>query len=105
MLRYLLSKQPPTDPKQPVQIKFAFDGGTMTSGKRIQQEQATLQILTDHALREVKSHTHAHQWMVYLGNENYETFQQELANSIPDILKLQEERKVLLDKSSLLCCL
>lgn len=94
MIQYLLEKAPPTDPAQPVRIKFALDGATITSSKRAQLELATLQILTDHTLKEVKSHTNAHQWMVYLGHEDYETLKEELTNASPQIKKLLEEKKV-----------
>jgi hypothetical protein len=40
------------DPGAEVWIKISLDGGTMTSGKQIEQEQRTLQILTGHSLAE-----------------------------------------------------
>jgi hypothetical protein len=60
MVEYLLLKQPPADMSKPIQIKFSFDGGTMTSGKNIKQEQGIFQILTDYVLKELKSHKSAH---------------------------------------------
>ena len=94
MLTYLLEKQPLSDPTKPVNIKFAFDGGTITSCKRIQQEQDTMQILTDHSLEKIKSHKHTHQWILYLEEEDYDTMQQELTNTLPDIISLIENGKV-----------
>jgi hypothetical protein len=84
MLGYLLKHAPPKDPNAEVWVKIAFDGGTMTTGKRIQQEQGTVQILTDHSA-ELKSHTTTHQWIIYLGAEDYEEMQQELEHAAQEI--------------------
>ena len=99
MLTYLLEHNPPPDPSKPVQIKFAFDGGTMTSGKRIQQEQGTLQVLTGCIFCKLKSHNNAHQWLIYLGDEEHDILAKELQDSIEDIMSLVDT-KVFLEISN-----
>lgn len=44
-LRWLLRRDPPKDPTKPVVMKFCFDGATLTSGKRKQQEVAAFNLL------------------------------------------------------------
>ena len=88
MLEYFLTKKPPPNPSKPVQIKFAFNRGTMTSGKKIKQEHGTVQILTGYSLAELKSHNNAHQWLIYLGKEDYDILVEELAGLIEDIMSL-----------------
>lgn len=92
MIQYLLEQNPPKDPSKPVQIKFALDGGTMTSGKRIKQEQGTLQIITGYSLQELKSHHRAHQWLIYLGEEEYDVLEEELQQSIPEIMEVLDTK-------------
>jgi hypothetical protein len=96
MLEFLLTKQPPADPTKPIHLKISFDGGTMTSGKRIQEEIGTLQVLSGLKLHEVKSHTTAHQWIIYIGREEYEELQEELETSLPKIQRWIDNGKVLL---------
>ena len=88
MLEYLLLHNPPKDNSIPIQIKFSLDGGTVTSGKKIKQEQGTLQILTSHTLRELKSHNSAHQWLIYIGEEDHDILAEKLRHSLPDIISL-----------------
>ena len=94
MLAYLLEHRPPKDPTKPLHVKIALDGGTMTSGKRIKQEQATMQILNDLTLAEVKSHTTAYQWLIYLGDEEYDELAEELADAKPIIERWIRDGKV-----------
>ena len=80
-LQHLLKQNPPGDPNKPVIVKFAFDGATMTSGKRIQQELGGLQILTPgEPLASVKSPKSCHVHIIYIGGETDEELRESLAN-------------------------
>lgn len=94
MLKCLLQQQPPADPTKPVQVKFSFDGGTVTRCKRRQQEHGTIQIMNGLDVRQAKSPKTSHQWMLYLGDEDYEVMKEELAHSLPDIESLHTNPKV-----------
>lgn len=94
MIRYLLKHQPPEDPEKEVIVKFAFDGGTMTGNRKRKQEHGTLQIIEKADIHEAKSHFNTHQWLIYLGDEEYETLKSELENAIPEIDKLIEKKEV-----------
>lgn len=95
MLKYLLKHNPPPDPTKETIVKFAFDGGVMTSTKRRSQEHGTLQVFTKCNMREAKSHFNTHQWLLYLGDENYDTLKEELDNTLPEINELIKNEKVL----------
>jgi len=43
--RWLIQREPPKDPTAPITLKFCFDGCTMTSGKRIQQEVGAVDLM------------------------------------------------------------
>jgi len=79
---------------QPLWVKLAFDGATMTSGKRIQQEIGTVEVLTDRTISQVKSYKNSHQWLIYLGAENNDILGEELQRAIPVIEKLNKDKKV-----------
>jgi hypothetical protein len=81
LLEHLLNQNPPSDPTQPVVVKFTFDRATVTSGKRIQQELGGLQILTPgKSLAEVKSPKNCHINLIYIGGETDEELHEGLAN-------------------------
>ncbi len=55
----------------PIELKIAFDSATMTSGKRVQQEIGTFEIMgEDETLADMRSPAHAHQWLLYFGAED-----------------------------------
>lgn len=64
----------------------------MTSGKRLKQECGTVQVLSGYTLQEIKSHTHAHQWLLYIGEEEYDILEEELRNVIPEIMSLLDTK-------------
>lgn len=80
MLEFVLTHTPQKDPSSPIHVKIAFDRGTMTSGKRIQQEVGTFQVLNELSLQEAKSHTTAHEFIIYLGLKNILKWQRNLQN-------------------------
>jgi surface polysaccharide O-acyltransferase-like enzyme len=94
MLEFILKHRPPKNSSEPTQLKISFDGGTMTSGKRIQQEIGTFQVMNDLTFQELKSHTTAHQWIIYIGPEEYEEMIQELADSLPVLQKWIDNKEV-----------
>jgi len=72
-LEWLFINKPPPETDQPLLLKFAFDGGTMTSGKRIQQEIGTVELIIDgEDIAEIKSCNHCHQWIIYIAEEERE---------------------------------
>lgn len=94
LLTYLIRCSPPNDPSKPIQVKFAFDGATVTSGKKIKEEIGTVEILSEKSASEAKSYLNAAQWLVYTGSEDRETLGNELKRAIATITKLQEEKRV-----------
>jgi hypothetical protein len=66
----------------------------MTSGKRIQQEIGTFQVMNDLTLQELRSHTTAYQWIIYIGPEEYEEMTQELTDSLPVLQKWIDNKEV-----------
>lgn len=94
LLQWLLKKNPPKDSHAPIEIKFAFDGATITNGKRIQQEVGTLEILTNRTISEIKSPSNAVQWIIYLGTEDPEDLREELQNALPSLKHLHDTKKV-----------
>jgi len=66
-------------------IKFAFDGGRITTNRNNQQEIGTLDILTDRSVSEVKSHNNAVQWVIMLGMESRDLFEDQLADVVGKI--------------------
>lgn len=93
-LQYLLAKNPPTDPTQPVRVKFAFDGAKMTSGARIPAEIGTIDILTGVSLKQAKSPENAHQWLIFIGDEEYSNMAEELADALPTLKYLADGNTV-----------
>jgi hypothetical protein len=80
-LQQLLKQNPPSDPTLPVTVKFAFDGATMTSGKRVQQELGGVQLLTaGEPLASVKSPKNCHINVIYIGRETDKELHELLAN-------------------------
>lgn len=78
-----------------IRIKFAFDGARITSSKSKKQEIGTMEIIWDGKdLKECKSYKNAHQFIIYLGDEDYQTMQEELERSIPIIHYLNKQKKV-----------
>jgi FtsZ-binding cell division protein ZapB len=65
----------------------------MTSGKRIQQEVGTVELL-DCTVSKAKSYQNSTQWLIYLGVENNECLTQELENAIETIKELNLTKKV-----------
>jgi hypothetical protein len=61
MLEFILKHRSPKDASEPIRLKISLDRGTMTSGKRIQEKIDTFQVMNGLTLRELKSHTTAHQ--------------------------------------------
>lgn len=83
-LHELVRRNPPSNPTQPILVKFAFDGATMTSGKRIQQEIGTVDLLYhDFALSLAKSPATTHQWLIYIGAEDRQALEEELHDANP----------------------
>lgn len=81
-LQHRLKLHPPSDPKQPVLLKLAFDGATITSGKRIQQEVGGFQILTPgETLASVKSPKNCHVFVLYIGGETDEELREALTTT------------------------
>lgn len=44
-IQWILRTDPPTNPDDPIMMKFCFDGATLTSTKQIQQEVAAFNLL------------------------------------------------------------
>lgn len=73
-LNWLLERHPPPDASKKLVIKFAYDGATMTAGKKIKHEIGTFDLLfDDFSLSLCKSLHTTHQWLVYIGLEDYDT--------------------------------
>jgi hypothetical protein len=67
-LKTVLQREQPTQDE--IELKLAFDAATMTTGKRIQQEIGTFELLLPHhTISQIKSPSSAHQWMIYFGTE------------------------------------
>lgn len=66
----------------------------MTQGKKLKQEIGTLEILTDRSIHEVKSPDNAVQWIIFLGEEEYDVLKEELTRAIPVINELNKIKKV-----------
>jgi hypothetical protein len=66
----------------------------MTSGKRIQEKIGTFQVMNGLTLRELKSHTTTHQWIIYIGSEKYNELFEELVASLPVIQEWIDNEKV-----------
>jgi hypothetical protein len=65
LIKMVIEKKPPPDNSKPLLVKFAFDGATMTTGKRIKQEIGTLEFLYDGiTLEQAKSPNNAYQLLV-----------------------------------------
>ena len=57
----------------PIHVKFALDGATMTSGSFVQEEVGAFQYLYEgEKLADVKSPREAHMWIIYIGAETEE---------------------------------
>jgi hypothetical protein len=71
-IHQVLERSPPPQ-GVPLYIKFAFDGATMTSGTRTQEEVGAFQFLyTGQKLADVKSPSNSHMWIIYIGAETPE---------------------------------
>jgi hypothetical protein len=69
------------DPKKPIFVKFAFDGATMTRGKKIKQEIGTFEFLSGHeTLKKAKSLYNGHQFFIYVGEESQQNLELELSS-------------------------
>lgn len=90
-LKWLLQHSPPPqDNTTPIKIKFAFDGGTMTSKRRVQEEIGTFELLYDVlTISQLKSPKNAHQYIIYIGGESTEEYQQQLRNVVDAISFLE----------------
>ena len=88
LLQYILKERPPTDPSKTVQVKFAFDGASVTTKRRRQEEIGTVDIVTDRTVSEAKSYKNSNQYIIYLGGEDYTTMKEELTVVIPLIKSL-----------------
>jgi len=65
-IRWLIQREPPKDPTAPITLKFCFDGCTMTSGKRIQQEVGAVDLLyPEFSTAQCKSINTTHQFVLY----------------------------------------
>jgi len=92
-IRWILEKFPP--PVRKLILKIAFDGATVTSGKRLKQEIGTFDFLFDGLdLSTTKSATNAHQFIIYLGGEDREDLVKELEQVIEAVNGLVEEKKL-----------
>lgn len=81
-LQHHLKHHPPADPTQPILVKFALNGATMTSGKKIQQELGGFQVLTPGELLSlVKSLHNCHIFIIYIGGETEEELHELLGNT------------------------
>ena len=94
LLQYILKQRPPTDPSKPIQVKFAFDGASVTTKRRRQEEVATIDVIIDRTTSEAKSYKNSNQYMIYLGGEDYKTMKEELTVVIPLIKSLIDGEKV-----------
>jgi len=68
----------PKDPTQTVTVKFCFDGATVTTGKRIQQEVAAYNLLYPEF-----TESQVCQFLLYFGKEDRAIFAEEMAETIP----------------------
>ncbi|KAL6070879.1 unconventional myosin-VIIb-like [Balamuthia mandrillaris] len=87
-MSWVLAHNPPPEnkPGQKHLVKFAFDGATMTQGKRKKQEIGTFNFLFDGLeLAKAKSVNNAHQYLIFLGEEDREALQLELQNAVKGI--------------------
>jgi hypothetical protein len=96
LLEYLIRNYGKSLPEgKKLLIKFAFDGARVTASRKRNQEVGTLEILhSGLSISEAHSPNNAHQWIIYLGDEEYETLQEELARAIPVVQALTQEKKV-----------
>lgn len=70
-------------PNEPILLKLAFDGATITSGKRITQELGGFQLLHEgEPLSSIKSPQNCHVWVIYIGGETEEELRKELQSTI-----------------------
>jgi hypothetical protein len=67
----------------PLLLKLSFDGATITSKKRTQQELGSFQFIWPHELlSSIKSPKNCHVWLVYIGGESEEELCHELQSTI-----------------------
>jgi hypothetical protein len=73
-LYYIRKRRDQLDKYIPIslRIKFAFDGARITIKQKQMQVVGTVELLSNKTVREVKSATNAHQWIIYLGSETNE---------------------------------
>lgn len=68
---------------EPILLKLAFDGATITKARHIQQELGGFQLLhPEEALSSLKSPQTCHVWVVYLGGESWEELVRELESTV-----------------------
>ncbi len=85
-LQWLLEQQPPVTDKKPIIVKFCFDNGTMTLGKRIGEELGAFELLyEDQPLEEIKSPSNCHVWLIYIGSEEQEELEKKVKGGIDAI--------------------
>lgn len=90
-MRWVLAHFPPST--RDLIVKIAFDGATVTSGKRLKQEIGTFDFLVDGLdLAAAKSIDNSHQFIIYLGGEEREELEQELMNTIKVVDELVEKK-------------
>lgn len=97
-MRWVLSKFPP--PVRKLIVKIAFDGATVTAGKRRKQEIGTFDFLFDGLdLSAAKSVENTHQFIIYLGGEEREDLERELEQTIQAVNLLVEKGKLTVDET------
>lgn len=81
-----------------IKVKLSFDGGQLTSSKRKKGELGTAQIITDDMnLSYLKSPKNTYLFLIYLGDEEREVLEEELADCIELVNKLAEGEKIVVD--------
>lgn len=92
-MNWVLEHFPP--PARKLVMKIAFDGATITTGKRKKQEIGTFDFLFDGLnLSQTKSIDNTHQFIIYLGNEDRETLVKELKKTIEAVDYLAAHKKL-----------
>lgn len=93
VLAWMLKKEQ-INPDVPVCIKFAFDGARITLKQKQTQVVGTLEILSGKNIAQAKSPSNAHQWIIYLGSESNENLKKELADALPTIQQIFDDKSV-----------
>lgn len=89
----MIRKEPPADPAKPIIIKFAFDACRITTN--VQEVIGTISRIRMDRLS--KSPRNASQFVVWIGSETYESYQQELSSVKGIINGILKDPKITVD--------